>query len=144
LAGSDAAGVRQGSMSLDMAKNIIMNMPYVEDNFTPNGIAHGRLQNMLNRLFPGLEIIQHMGNDLPLRAVNYVPFIEHADELTGILVQLYALKHLPRHVKVDFVLICCHLANMVSLNPNTFWTLWSNTIIQDSIAIQMKSPIRLS
>jgi hypothetical protein len=143
LAGSDTTAIYQGVMNLAMAENIIRNVPYVADQFN-HGIAHGRLQTFLNAAFPGMNIVRHLGPDLPLRVENYVPFIEWADELTRVLVHLYKIENLPGYMKAAVVLICCHICGMVSLNPNMVSSLWSDTIVQDTIALAIAPPVRLT
>lgn len=133
LAGSDAAGIRQGQMSNASAAAIIREEPYL----MPGDRIPERFRDLLREDFPGITIQEHVGLDLSRHMDNYVPIIRHSDALYRVLKKLYKREDLPEHVKSAFLLVCFHLAETASLNPNSLSNLWSENIIQDCIAINI-------
>ena len=127
LAGTDAAGVRQGQMSLAMARKIIE-----EEGYVLPGEKTRRVEKMIEEDFPGLEI------NFEIDVENILPLVRYGSQLYQTLVRLYKGQGLPDHVKSAFLMVCFHLAGLVSLNPNSIWALWSENILQDCIALPWK------
>jgi hypothetical protein len=139
-AGSNAAAIRCGGMNLSDSIALMSDQSLQ----TPGR----RLETVLAEDFPGLDMLEHIGSDLPLHSDNYIGLLRHGDQMYKTLRVLYAGRgdgviytrgdSLPHIVTTAFLTICAHISGLLTLSASSTWSLWSHVIYSDSILLGLR------
>lgn len=155
LAGSNAVAVKMGQMTANMAAVILDKESYhirpIEPavtgpelrNETDHTVARKRMSDMLCDDFPGIDIYEHIGGDIPSHAGNYVPFLRHSNMLYTSLKTIYqatvtvdtSSQSVPSHLITSFLVLCAHFCGTLTINIDTLRTLFSESLLTDTVVL---------
>lgn len=147
LGGSNVVGIRQGELTANQAATIIKNTDYVtvtdkSREESSNEVARSRFISSIQEDFPGLNIIEHIGgSDIFIHFGNYTPIVRAGNCLYKALVELYSTtlfdwnkNKIPLDVIYSFLAFCFHIVGFLHINPNTAWSLISNSLPNDIVS----------
>ena len=128
--GSDAASIRIGNMSIEMAQNILLTE------------ITSSVQEFLDDFFHEMRVDDHMNvRDLPQFLVPLLKPLMLSSQLQQTLAVVYRSfvderLPVPDYVKDMYLIFCLFLNGIVSLNPNMSWSLPGHFLASDVIVLR--------